>query len=268
MALLMSVKEKETVSNAKMWEAWMNHAKEEGLDFAMHVHAKDFNQGLFQRHYVPEWIPTARCDMFDAEMMLMRKALKDPAITHLMMVSANSVPLKNLSFIYSEIERQPATRMCIDYDFRRFGGTRTHSPRAESWWLMSRSDAVVFVDTRILFGVPSSIKTGWIAATRTRLPWHYCFVRADGRRQFNWSTSAPCFPIGQARVKRGQSARNLVALIVRTCEMNHTLKHALGTPGPTSTSESKPGMNFWRLPFGLVASFSIMHFQKSLTRFL
>jgi hypothetical protein len=179
LALLMFVKEGAIINNAKMWQSWTNHAKEQGLDFTMHIHAKEDydkawqawthhtkkqggssaamqdqakedHENLILKYKYPRWTPTSWCDMFDAEIMLMRAALQDPEVTHLMTLSANSVPLKNLSSIYEEIRRQPATRMCLDYKHKRFGGQRKHSPRAESWWLMTRSDAMPFIQNQAL----------------------------------------------------------------------------------------------------------------------
>jgi hypothetical protein len=150
-AFLMFVKDGAMINNVHMWEAWMKHAREEeGIDFAMHVHIKKEYQNTFRKYSVPFWVPTSWCDMFDAEMMLMREALQDPNVTHLMTLSSNSIPLKSLSFIYKEIEQQPATRMCIDHEFKRFGGLRKKSPRAESWWLMRRSEALPFINNQDL----------------------------------------------------------------------------------------------------------------------
>jgi hypothetical protein len=165
LALLMFLKDGVSISNAQMWESWMNHAKAEGLSFSMLIHGRKFVNGhayphwfsfkhgesndklsmkWLEKHYVNETVPTRWCDTFDAQMLLLRQALRDPDITHLTTVSANSVPLKPLSFMYKEIEQEPATRMCMDYDWKAFGH-RKNFPRAETWWLMSRSDASLFV---------------------------------------------------------------------------------------------------------------------------
>jgi hypothetical protein len=163
LAVLMFVSENpaQPISNSKMWATWVNNAKAEGLDFSLlfhgdkkarfsdETHEDAINLNLLRQYYVNETVSTQRCDVFNAQILLMRQALRDPDITHVTTVSVNSVPLKPLSFMYEQIKKEPATRMCLDYNWK-MPGYRATFPRAETWWLMSRSDASLFVDNEDL----------------------------------------------------------------------------------------------------------------------
>jgi len=159
--MFVSLTPAQPISNSRMWASWVNNAKAEGLDFSMLFHGDktarfndqtpedEINLKLLDQYYVNKTVPTARCDVFNAQMFLLREALRDPDITHVVTVSVNSVPLKPLSFMYEQIKQEPATRMCMDYNWTN-PGTRKTFPRAETWWLMSRSDASLFVDNEDL----------------------------------------------------------------------------------------------------------------------
>jgi len=139
------------VNNEQVWLNWLRRAQDDGLEVKMMIHSKDLgniqdfqSKGLIQ--YVQrssvslEW-----CNMWGAQMMLMRRALEDPHVSHVMVLSRDSIPVKPLSYIYRELAQDPATRMCADNNWRGKGGT----PRAESWWMMRREDAELFTDNSL-----------------------------------------------------------------------------------------------------------------------
>jgi len=65
-------------------------------------------------------------------------ALEDPEVTHVMVVSGDSIPVKSVQRIYSELRNDPYTRMCADDNWK--------PRRAETWFLMRRGDAELFRD--------------------------------------------------------------------------------------------------------------------------
>merc|ERR1711937_461261 len=125
----------------------MQDAKTRGLDFRLLIHAhgitnhSHFVPEDFRQFLSPQQAHTKWDDIVPAELLLMRYALRDPRVTHLATVSDDTVPVKPLSYIYTELVREPATRMCIDLSSGEVGGQETH---AETWWLMTRSDAQLF----------------------------------------------------------------------------------------------------------------------------
>lgn len=142
LAVLLFVKNR--VFNDKLWSAWMQRARREGLNFTVFVHAykqknsSDLNE--FEKYLVPERAKTDKCNLWDAQMLLVKRALDDPAVTHLITLSENSIPVKPLAHIYAELIRNPVSRLCGDDEFEY--------PRAETWWMLRREDAQMFRDNR------------------------------------------------------------------------------------------------------------------------
>merc|ERR1719387_1680602 len=127
------------IANRRLWSAWLANARTSNDSFAMHIHTEQpqhVEQEL-QRFVLPQAVNTSWCNCRDAVLLLIEHALIDPDVTHMALVSDNSIPIKSLHFIHSELKRAPWTRMCQD---RSWG-----VPRAETWWSMSRLDAQFFV---------------------------------------------------------------------------------------------------------------------------
>eukprot|EP00929_Paragymnodinium_shiwhaense_P039073 TRINITY_DN20557_c0_g1_i2.p1 TRINITY_DN20557_c0_g1~~TRINITY_DN20557_c0_g1_i2.p1 ORF type:complete len:367 (+),score=71.21 TRINITY_DN20557_c0_g1_i2:62-1162(+) len=145
-ALLMFIKDE--VFNPHIWQTWMDQAKAAGLDVTMLIHAyglapeADMAQDYFKSFLVHKQAPTAWCNMWEAEILLFKEALADASITHLATVSADSVPLQPLTYMYKALADEPATRLCLDRHWE--------IPRAETWWVMTRSHASLFLDNKDL----------------------------------------------------------------------------------------------------------------------
>jgi len=156
---------KDRIGNANMWLSWMRDANASGSEFSLHIHAygshDDFSPSEFRPFLVQEVVPTKWCDIWDAQLLLIRRALADGGVTHLAVVSADSVPLKRLSTVLEDLRRRPATRLCADFFFPLTATLDTWwlmRPRAETWWLMRREDAELFAEEREL--VNSTFKAG------------------------------------------------------------------------------------------------------------
>jgi len=127
----------------QVWQSWLGHAKLSGLPFRFMIHATSISQPFqnaeFRKHVLNRSAepPTRWCKVADAEWLLMREALADPEVTHLAMVSGDSIPLKSLRYMLEDLAKQPKTRMCMDW---------THGQRAETWFVMHRADAELFVE--------------------------------------------------------------------------------------------------------------------------
>eukprot|EP00927_Polykrikos_kofoidii_P044882 TRINITY_DN3874_c0_g1_i9.p1 TRINITY_DN3874_c0_g1~~TRINITY_DN3874_c0_g1_i9.p1 ORF type:complete len:345 (+),score=27.93 TRINITY_DN3874_c0_g1_i9:40-1035(+) len=144
LAVLMMVQD--SVPLEHVWRSWFDTAGN-ALKPTVFVHAhgiskkNDFGTPSFAPYLVWPPVPSTWKSTFDVEIELMRLALADPDVTHVATVCEKSVPLKPVSFIYSALFREPATRMCP---------SSVTIERAETWWLMSREDAQLFVTQKNL----------------------------------------------------------------------------------------------------------------------
>eukprot|EP00927_Polykrikos_kofoidii_P044874 TRINITY_DN3874_c0_g1_i12.p1 TRINITY_DN3874_c0_g1~~TRINITY_DN3874_c0_g1_i12.p1 ORF type:complete len:342 (+),score=21.47 TRINITY_DN3874_c0_g1_i12:71-1096(+) len=144
LALLMMVNDSVPLSH--VWLSWFDTVGT-ALKPAVFLHAhgisqkNDFGTPSFAPYLVWPPVPSTWKKTFDVELELMGLALADPNVTHVATVCEKSVPLKPVSFIYSELLREPATRMCP---------SSAAIKRAETWWLMSREDAELFMSQKDL----------------------------------------------------------------------------------------------------------------------
>jgi len=145
-ALLMFVKD--GVNNDHVWHTWLERARQDNLSFAMHIHAygiggpSEFRSPKLAQYLVNGKAPSKWCDIWKPQMKLLMMALQDPDVSHMQVLSEDSIPVKPMRDIYSQLSVHPATRMCADNKWRK------EWPRAESWWLMRREDAQTFAENQ------------------------------------------------------------------------------------------------------------------------
>jgi hypothetical protein len=138
LAILMMAKDK--VHNEDIWVKFLHRAQHDNLSFKMLIHAYGIDEGnrsQFQSTKLAKYVVKEKewsnwCNMWKPQMLLLKKALMDENVTHMMMVSQDSIPVKPMRLIYDALLVDPTTRMCADDRWRR------DWPRAESWWLMRR----------------------------------------------------------------------------------------------------------------------------------
>jgi hypothetical protein len=138
------------IDNEDIWLHWMDEARDQGLDFAVHIHAYGLKKGdisqwrsdRFKKHVSREQARTTWCQMFEAQMLMLEKALEDPSVTHLVTLSSDSVPVKPMAYIYNKTRDDPLSRFCVD-DY-----WRDPWPRAETWSMMRRADAMFFAQNK------------------------------------------------------------------------------------------------------------------------
>lgn len=144
LAILMMTKDK--VHNEDIWVKFLQRAKHDNLSYKMLIHAYGIDEGnrsqflstKLAKYVVKDKEWSSWCNMWKPQMLLLKKALMDENVTHMMMVSQDSIPVKPMRLIYDALLVDPTTRMCADDRWRR------DWPRAESWWLMRREDAELF----------------------------------------------------------------------------------------------------------------------------
>lgn len=139
-ALLMHADDR--LANEDVWLKWLNDAARDGVAYRLIISAsnvsssREFRPAIFRPLVHAKMAETDWCKLLPATIALMKEALRDAKVSHLLLLSHNSIPLKSLKFINEQLEKEPATRMCVDEDWS-WG-------RAETWWLMRRSDAELF----------------------------------------------------------------------------------------------------------------------------
>jgi hypothetical protein len=147
------------IHHGGLWKTWMRNGEADGFKVRMYIHTgmmdmQDFTPSLRQ-YVVPEKVQTARCDIYDALLLLINHALQDPEVTHMMVLSDDSIPVQPVRRIYAELQAKPQSRLCADENW--------WVPRAETWWLLHRGDAELFYKTRY---DTTTLMHRWITATR------------------------------------------------------------------------------------------------------
>lgn len=181
-AFLLFVNKK--VENPKLWKQWMHDARESGLDFNLIIHAygifrpfgvynsSEFHQKEFRKYMSKGWSWSNWCMMWDAEFLVFKEAFQDPNVTHFITLSADTIPVKPMRYIYQALEDDPVTRMCADdYVYKPW-------PRAETWWVMRRGDAELFIQfeaqAKEKFRCECSEEEAWYYPLRARMErWGY-----------------------------------------------------------------------------------------------
>lgn len=135
------------INAPNVWLEWLDNAKASNLPVNLHIHLKDNStwidhsaQQMFTKYFLEtvDRVATGWGRLVIAERRLLQIALGDETVTHLAVVSDDSIPVKSVRWIYREIEAMQDSRFC----------TADHKtpPRAEMWWLMRRRDALLFRD--------------------------------------------------------------------------------------------------------------------------
>jgi hypothetical protein len=146
LALLMFVKD--GVHNEQWWHAWLERARQDNVNFAMYIHAhgiegpSEFRSPKLAQYLVEGKAPNKWCNIWKPQMKLLMRALQDPDVSHVQVLSEDSIPVTPMRDIYGQLSADPVTRMCADNKWRK------EWPRAESWWLMRREDAQTFADNQ------------------------------------------------------------------------------------------------------------------------
>jgi len=140
------------MNNEDVWQHWMEQAHAEELPFRLYIHASglppqgdaEWKSQRFKQYLVGAQAQTSWCKMWEAQMLMFEKALKDDShLTHFMILSSDTVPIKPLSYIYKDIKKQPLSRFCVD-DY-----WRSPWPRAETWSLMRKGDVKFFLKHKL-----------------------------------------------------------------------------------------------------------------------
>jgi len=138
------------IDNEDTWAYWLEQASAADLQFSVYVHAyglpprgnATWKSESFAPYLVGDQVRTTWCQMWEAQMLLLEKAVADTTNTHFLMVSSDSVPLKPMKFIYSELSSRPRSKFCADDYWRK------PWPRAETWSVLRRGDAQFFVENQ------------------------------------------------------------------------------------------------------------------------
>lgn len=158
LALLMFVNDK--VEHTEIWDAWLEQAERQvngSVRMLVHASGGTVTKKPVQATVAPQTIPTSWCHIYEAERYLMELALEDASVTHLAVVSGDSVPLKSARAILQLLEENSSSRFCADLDW---------SPvRAETWFLMRRSNAELFNESQEL------VRANFVSGCEEEISW-------------------------------------------------------------------------------------------------
>mmetsp|Transcript_99528 Transcript_99528/g.281687 ORF Transcript_99528/g.281687 Transcript_99528/m.281687 type:complete len:425 (-) Transcript_99528:74-1348(-) len=162
------------IDNEDTWAYWLEQASAADLEFSVYVHAyglpprgnSTWKSPSFAPYLFQQQVRTTWCQMWEAQMLLLEKAVSDSTITHFLMVSSDSVPVKPMKYIYSELSSRPRSKFCADDYWRK------PWPRAETWSVLWRGDAALFVEnkefSRKHFRRDCEEETGWYFPLKAR----------------------------------------------------------------------------------------------------
>jgi len=89
---------------------------------------------FFSPYLMWEDVPTAWCRNGGLMIRMMGLALADPDVSHFIVVSGDTLPIKTLGHISQDLEKDWSSRFCVDSDWLR----------AETWFTMQRGHAELF----------------------------------------------------------------------------------------------------------------------------
>merc|ERR1719284_790575 len=140
LALMLFVRDYVPEAHAKLWAAWMDTAKSQGLKVSMFIHTgltdlSNFSKDL-RPYVIKQTVKTKWCQAYGAIMAIYKHVRKHKHITHVATISDDSIPVQPVSEIYAEITAKPQSRFCQDNNW--------WIPRAETWWVMARQDMELF----------------------------------------------------------------------------------------------------------------------------
>ncbi|CAE8637598.1 unnamed protein product, partial [Polarella glacialis] len=191
LAILLLIKDE--IGNSKAWLDWIRSAKRHGLhlEFLIHAYGIDPKEqenatatwpAEFRQSLLPQRAYTTWCDIIDAQVLLMRSAMTDPAISHMVFVDIASIPVELPWVIYEQLALASQSRFCKLFVEKR----------SETWSLIRRSHARLLVDNhdglrnQVLdkFHFASEdLKASLGSVCLEEMSWHWPLVLRDRRRQ-------------------------------------------------------------------------------------
>jgi len=113
----------------KAWQTMLEGAPKGSVALLIHSKSKDVDVPAFFAPYVlKEMFPNARCQAVYLMTMMISIAMLDTAVTHFAVVSGDTLPLRRMIDIISDLREEPRSRFCVDPDWQR----------AETWFVMNR----------------------------------------------------------------------------------------------------------------------------------
>lgn len=125
--------------------------------YSLYVHPKKSMAptSFFASAVIPERLPTSWANTMEAQVALLREALKDPANTKFVFLSESTIPLATFDEIYTRLLEHPKSQFNFKknpFAIRTFGSIKPSRIYFNSQWIiLNRTDAQLMVDdTEIL----------------------------------------------------------------------------------------------------------------------
>jgi len=192
----------------KAWEAFFRHGGRGTSTFMIHSKQPHPEVSDFFKPYIMrEDVSSSRCHDTQLMISMMRLALGDTNVTHLVIISGDTLPLKPLAWILRDLALDSRSRFCVDTEWRR----------AETWFAIDASHAALFVnyERQLRKLIPTSDCEDedvfyWPLAVREESVYDKCVMFTDwsGTQKF-WSKNSDrcrCKDLLASKKKRGSCA--------------------------------------------------------------
>jgi Core-2/I-Branching enzyme len=106
----------DNIEKEDIWSRYFSNIEEN--KYKIFIHPKNANaiykQEFFKNHIIPEWCETTwgSFSLVEAQRLLIRRALKDKDITHLIILSYNTIPIQSFHKLFSYLNNK---KTLIDY---------------------------------------------------------------------------------------------------------------------------------------------------------
>eukprot|EP00928_Gymnodinium_smaydae_P055993 TRINITY_DN39445_c0_g1_i1.p1 TRINITY_DN39445_c0_g1~~TRINITY_DN39445_c0_g1_i1.p1 ORF type:complete len:413 (+),score=65.10 TRINITY_DN39445_c0_g1_i1:55-1293(+) len=120
---------------AKSWESFFRYGGTGTSLLILHPKmAKSDVPEYFQPYIMPDRVTSRRCHDTSLMVSMMSLALGDRSVSHVVVISGDTLPLQPLPFIIRDLQLDARTRFCADLAWQR----------AETWFVMGRDHASLF----------------------------------------------------------------------------------------------------------------------------
>eukprot|EP00927_Polykrikos_kofoidii_P047647 TRINITY_DN4190_c0_g2_i1.p1 TRINITY_DN4190_c0_g2~~TRINITY_DN4190_c0_g2_i1.p1 ORF type:complete len:575 (+),score=42.74 TRINITY_DN4190_c0_g2_i1:38-1762(+) len=119
----------------KSWKTFFKQADEGSFRLLIHSKMPPRNMPEFFRKYlITDAVPTEHCACVGLVMYMMQKLLEDPKVSHFVLLSGDSLPVKPMKHILVDLTDDSRSRFCIDGEISR----------AETFFSMRRDLAMFY----------------------------------------------------------------------------------------------------------------------------
>jgi hypothetical protein len=163
-----------TIANIIHEPIWHDFFKGHDSHYSIYIHAKEEfdNTSVFKQYEMPTKVPTTWENTMEAQIEMLREALKDPLNEKFIFLSGDSLPIQHFDYVYQQIMQHPLS--IFNY----------------SWNNHQDADSSFYYAGRILKGIPSDKQhknSQWIILNRK-----HAIMMVEDKEFITTITQYPC----------------------------------------------------------------------------